>query len=166
MSFIGANDHLTPISPEDPLYYAPRSARGMANPRSNGRPQRSDGLPPTPPLSRYDEMREEPSRSHPSAGVAIRLRTPSTTRTVRHCGRNCRSDRRHCDPGARLFNVFPRSKSEPSELAVSISTPASATPAQATTSDNSRNCLKIQAISKHTRKRRASCVRTRLRWNG
>jgi hypothetical protein len=34
-----------------------------------------------------------------------------------------------------LFNVFPRSKSDPSELAVSISTPASATPAQATSDD-------------------------------
>ena len=41
-----------------------------------------------------------------------------------------------------LFNVFPRSKSEPSELAVSISTPASATPAQAlTTSDDSQELL-------------------------
>ena len=30
-----------------------------------------------------------------------------------------------------LFNVFPRSKSDPAELAVSISTPASATPADA-----------------------------------
>jgi hypothetical protein len=35
-----------------------------------------------------------------------------------------------------LFNVFPRSKSDPSELAVSISTPASATPAQATSEDS------------------------------
>ena len=32
MSFVGANDHPDPDSPEDPLYYAPRSARGMANP--------------------------------------------------------------------------------------------------------------------------------------
>jgi hypothetical protein len=34
-----------------------------------------------------------------------------------------------------LFNVFPSSKGNPSELAVSISTPASATPAQATSED-------------------------------
>jgi hypothetical protein len=35
-----------------------------------------------------------------------------------------------------LFNAFPRSKSDPSELAVSISTPASATPAPATSEDS------------------------------
>ena len=35
-----------------------------------------------------------------------------------------------------LFNVFPRSKSDPSELAVSISTAASATPAQVTSEDS------------------------------
>ena len=32
MSFVGANDHSDPVSPQDPLYYAPRSARGMAEP--------------------------------------------------------------------------------------------------------------------------------------
>jgi hypothetical protein len=35
-----------------------------------------------------------------------------------------------------LFNAFPRSKSDPSEIAVSISTPASATPAPATSEDS------------------------------
>jgi DNA-directed RNA polymerase alpha subunit len=35
-----------------------------------------------------------------------------------------------------LFNMFPRSKSDPSELAVSISTPASATPAPAASEDS------------------------------
>ena len=34
MSFVGANDHPNPDSPEDPLYYAPRSARSTADPRS------------------------------------------------------------------------------------------------------------------------------------
>ena len=34
-----------------------------------------------------------------------------------------------------LFNASPRSKGDPSELAVSISTPASATPAQVTSED-------------------------------
>ena len=28
MSFVGANDRPDPVSPQDPLYYAPRSARG------------------------------------------------------------------------------------------------------------------------------------------
>jgi hypothetical protein len=35
-----------------------------------------------------------------------------------------------------LFNVFPKSKSDPSEPAVSISTPASATPAQLPSDDS------------------------------
>ena len=35
-----------------------------------------------------------------------------------------------------LLNVFPKSKSDPSELAVSISTPASATPAQLPSEDS------------------------------
>ena len=39
MSFIRANDHPNPNSPDDPLYYAPRSARSMANPRSSATPQ-------------------------------------------------------------------------------------------------------------------------------
>ena len=60
MSFISANDHPNPDSPDDPLYYAPRSVRTMADPRSNAtRQTRSDHLPPAPPLSRFDEMREE-----------------------------------------------------------------------------------------------------------
>jgi len=62
MSFISANDHPNPDSPDDPLYYAPRSVRTMADPRSNAtRQTRSDHLPPAPPLSRFDEMREEAS---------------------------------------------------------------------------------------------------------
>jgi hypothetical protein len=39
------------------------------------------------------------------------------------------------------FNVLPRSKSDPPELAVSISTPASATPAQAAVSEDSQALL-------------------------
>src|SRR5215510_10736841 len=58
MSF-SASDHPNP-GPEDPLYYAPRSKRSMADPRSSATPQtRSDRLPSSPPLSRFDEMREE-----------------------------------------------------------------------------------------------------------
>jgi hypothetical protein len=60
MRFVGANDHPHPDSPEDPRYYAPRSARDMADPRSHVTPQTSSGhLPPDPASSRFDEMREE-----------------------------------------------------------------------------------------------------------
>ena len=59
MRFIDANDQSHPDSPEDPRYYAPRSARGMADP-SHVTPQtRSGHLPPDPASSRFDEMREE-----------------------------------------------------------------------------------------------------------
>ena len=132
MSFVSANDHPNPDSPEDPLYYAPRSARSIADPRSNATPQtRSDHLPPDPPLSRFDEMREEafakfarplesqfvyerrPPRGLLAAAGAIAVAIGATVILA-----------------LVLFNVFPKSKSDPSELAVSISTPASATPAQ------------------------------------
>ena len=104
MSFISANDHPNPDSPDDPLYYAPRSVRTMADPRSNAtRQTRSDHLPPAPPLSRFDEMREEAfAKFSQSEGVPVFLRTPSTTLTARHRGRNCRSDRCHRDRGARF----------------------------------------------------------------
>jgi len=133
MRFVGANNHPEPHSPDDPLYYAPRSQRGMADPRSGMAPQmRPDDLPPIP-LSRSDEMREEafakfarplesqfayerrPSRGwRATAGaIAAAIGITATLAVV-------------------LFNVFPRSKTDPAELAVSISTPALATPAPVT----------------------------------
>ena len=60
MSFNGADDHPEPIGPDDLRYYAPRSERSKANPRSSVAPQtRSDHLPSDPPMSRFDEMREK-----------------------------------------------------------------------------------------------------------
>ena len=59
MSFVGANDHSDPVSPQDPLYYAPRSARGMADPRSHATPQTGSGDLHPIASSRFDEMREE-----------------------------------------------------------------------------------------------------------
>jgi hypothetical protein len=57
MSFINSKDH---FNPDDPLYYAPRSARSEANLRSNSTPQTgAEGLRPTSSRSRFDEMREE-----------------------------------------------------------------------------------------------------------
>src|SRR5215207_9168657 len=52
MSFVSANDHPNPISPQDPLYYAPRSVRSIVDPRSSSMQQtRSDSLPPASSLS-------------------------------------------------------------------------------------------------------------------
>ena len=143
MSFIGANDHSNPDNPEDPLYYAPRSARGMANPRSNATLQtrseqtRSDQLPATPPLSRYDEMREEAFAkfSRPLESQFVYERRPPRGRLAT-AGAIAAAIGVAAILALVLFNVFPRSKSDPSELAVSISTPASATPAPVTSEDS------------------------------
>ena len=144
MSFVGANDHSNPVSPQDPLYYAPRSARSMADPRSNATPQTSsDHLPPDPPLSRFDEMREEAF-----AKFARPLESQFAYERRRSRGLLATAGAIAVAIGATailalvLFNVFPRSKSDPSELAVSISTPALATPAQATRPKTPRHCLK------------------------
>ncbi len=143
MSFIGANDHSNPDNPEDPLYYAPRSVRSMADPRSNATPQtRSDHLPPGPPLSRFDEMREEAfakfSRPLESQFVYERRRSRGLLATA---GAITAAVGVTVILALVLFNVFPRSKTDPSELAVSISTPASATPAQVTTSEDPQALL-------------------------
>jgi len=135
MSFISANDH---PNPEDPLYYAPRSERSRANLRSNATPQtRSDHLPQTPPLSRYDEMREEAfakfARPLESQFAYERRRPRGLLATV---GAIAVAVGVVVILALVLFNVLPKSKSDPSELAVSISTPASATPAPVTSDDS------------------------------
>ncbi|MEH2497255.1 hypothetical protein V1294_003734 [Bradyrhizobium sp. AZCC 1678] len=137
MSF-SANDHSNSDNPEDPLYYAPRSARGMANPRSNAAPQtRSDHLHPTPPLSRYDEMREEAFAkfTRPLESQFVYERRPRRG-LLATAGAIAAAIGVTAILALVLFNVFPRSKTDPSEIAVSISTPASATPAPVTTEDS------------------------------
>ena len=146
MSYSGANDHPNPHSPDDPLYYAPRSRRGMADPRSRVTPQtRSEHLPALPPMSRSDEMREE---------AFAKFSRPLESRFANE---NRRPRGRLAAVGAIsvaisitvilafvLFNLFPRSKTDPAEIAVSISTPALATPSPAAapaTSDDSQALL-------------------------
>jgi len=151
MSFVSASDHPTPVSPEDPLYYAPRSVRGLADPRSNATPQaRSDHLPPTSSLSRFDEMREE---------AFAKLSRPLDSQFVyeRHSPRVLLATAGGIAAAIAViavaalvfFNVFPKSKSDPSELTVSISTPASATPAQVTSEDSQallQGFMKFQTV--------------------
>jgi hypothetical protein len=137
MRFVGANDHPNPDSPEDPLYYAPRSARSIADPRSTAAPQTSSGhLPPDPPSSRFDEMREEAYAkfARPLESQFVYERRP-VRGLLAAAGAIAVAIGATAILALVLFNVFPRSKSDPSELAVSISTPASATPAQATSED-------------------------------
>jgi hypothetical protein len=137
MRFVGANDHSNPDSPEDPLYYAPRSARSIADPRSTAAPQTSSGhLRPDPPSSRFDEMREEAYAkfARPLESQFVNERRPARG-LLAAAGAIAVAIGATAILALVLFNVFPGSKTDPSELAVSISTPASATPAQATSED-------------------------------
>lgn len=138
MRFVNANDHPNSDNPEDPLYYAPRSARSAADPRSNVAPQtRSDHLLPTQPSSRFDGMREEAfakfTRPLESQFVYERRAPRGLLATA---GAIAAAIGVAAVLALVLFNVLPRSKSDPAELAVSISTPASATPAQVTSEDS------------------------------
>jgi hypothetical protein len=137
MSLIRANDHPNPDSPDDPLYYAPRSARSTANPRSSATPQTtSDDFPPAPPLSRFDEMREKAfaKSTRPLESQFVYERRPPRG-LLSTAGAIAVAIGVTVILALVLFNVLPRSKSDPSELAVSISTPALATPAQVTSED-------------------------------
>ena len=137
MSYIGADDHPDPIGPDDPLYYAPRSERSRSNPRSGATPQpRSDHLPAEPPMSRFDEMREKAfakSTRPLESQFAYERRAPR--------GILATASAVAAAVGVAailalvLFNALPRSKTDPSEIAVSISSPASATPAEVTSED-------------------------------
>ena len=142
MSFVRANDDSDPLSPEDPLYYAPRAERSMANPRSSTAPQtRPEQLPPASPLSRFDEMREKAfvKSTRPLQSQFDDERRPS--RWLVATGVVAATIGVTAILAMVWFNVLPRSKSDPPELAVSISTPASATPAQAAASEDSQALL-------------------------
>jgi hypothetical protein len=143
MSFIRANDHPNPDDPNDPLYYAPRSARSMANPRSDETPQTgSHQFPPAAPLSRFDEMREKAfaKSTRPLESQFIYERRPSRG-LLATAGAIAAAIGATVIVALVLLNMPPRSKSEPSEIAVSISTPALATPAQATSKEDSQALL-------------------------
>ncbi|WOH53529.1 hypothetical protein [Bradyrhizobium sp. sBnM-33] len=140
MSFVSANDHANPVSPQDPLYYAPRSARSIADPRLNSMQQTRadpDSLPPASSLSRFDEMREEAfakyTRPLESQLVHERRRSRALLATA---GGIIAAIGVTVVVALLFLNGFPKPKSDPSELSVSISTPASATPAQVTSEDS------------------------------
>ena len=141
MSFVGANDHSDPVSPQDPLYYAPRSARGM-DPRSHVTPQTGSGDLHPIASSRFDEMREEAY-----AKFARPLESQFAYEGRRSRGVLATAGAIAVAIGAIVilalvvFNVSPKSKSDPSELAVSISTPALATPTQVAPSEDSQALL-------------------------
>jgi hypothetical protein len=134
MRFVDANDHPNPDSPE---YYAPRTERSIVEPRANATPQTSSGhLPPNGPSSRFDEMREEAFAkfTRPLESQFVYERRPPR-RLLATAGAIAAAIGATAIVALVLLNVSPRSKSDSSELAVSISTPASATPAEVTSED-------------------------------
>ena len=134
MSFIRSDEH--PHSPDDPLYYAPRSVRSEAAQRSDAIQTRSDHLPPDTSRSRFDEMREEAlakSSRHPLELQSDRERRPG--RVLFAIG-GIAVAIGVAVAVALLLNAAPKPRSDPAEQAVSISTPASATPAQTATKES------------------------------
>jgi hypothetical protein len=143
MSFVRPEKH---PNPDDPLYYAPRSVRSEANPRSNSAPHWSEepSLPTTTYRSQFDKMREE--------AFAKTMQHPLESKFV-HEGRRPRlllavAGGMAAGIGVSViavlvfFVVVPKlQKSDPSELAVIA--PASARPAQTTqtTSEQSQALL-------------------------
>ena len=137
MSFVSANDHPKTVSPQDPLYYAPRSVRSIADPPSNSTQQtRSASLRHLSSLSRFDGMREEvvARYTRPQDPQLVQERSPSCALLVAAGGITAAIG---VTVVAALLSIngFPKPKSGPSELAVSISTPALATPAQVRAED-------------------------------
>lgn len=138
MSFINPNDHPNPDSPDDPLYYAPRSVRGTADPRSSATSQmRSDHTAPGSSFSRFDEMREQAfvKFTRPLESQLAYERRPRRVLLATVSG-IAAAIGVAVIAALVLLNVFPNSKTDPSELAVSISTPAQATPAEVTSGDS------------------------------
>ncbi len=137
MSFVGPNDHPNRDNPEDPLYYAPRTMRGMADPRSGTPPQPRPDHFPQASLSRFDEMREEAFTkfSRPLESQLAYERRPRRL-LLATVGGIAAATVVAVIAALVLFNVIPASKPNPSELAVSISTPAQATPAEVTSGDS------------------------------
>ena len=147
MSFVSANDHPAPVSPQDPLYYAPPSVRDKAATSYKAIQQVGSGhLPTTSPES--DKLREEAfanftcplepewiyERDRPRALIAI-AGGIGAAMAVAAIGSFV------------FFTVSPKPKSESSKLTVSISTPASAAPAQVRSEDSEallRGFMKFQ----------------------
>src|ERR1700747_1915645 len=132
MSFVRSEKH---PNPDDPLYYAPRSVRSEANPRSNSAQDWSEepSLPTTTYRSQFDKMREE--------AFAKTMQHPLESKFV-HEGRRPRfllavAGGMAAGIGVSViaalvfFVLVPKlQKSDPSELVVIA--PASAKPAQTT----------------------------------
>jgi hypothetical protein len=149
MSFVSANDHPTPVSPQDPLYYAPPSVRNKADtPYKAIQQVGSDHLPTT--SSGSDKLREEAFANFTCPLEPELICEHGRPRALIAITGGIGAAMAVAAIGAFVFfTVSPKSKSESSELTVSISTPASAAPAQATSEDSEallQGFMKFQTI--------------------
>ena len=133
MSFIRSDEHSVAHSPDDPLYYAPRSARSEAVQRSDATQTRSDHLPPDSSRSRSDEMREEALAKSNRHLLELQYDRERRPRRVLLAIGGVATAIGVAVAVALLLNAAPKPRSDPAELAASISTPALATPAQTAT---------------------------------
>ena len=134
MSFVSPNDHHHTNGPDDLLYYAPRSARSTSDEQSTLTPPMRSYPAPRSSSSYFDEDREETFAkfAHPlevqsvserslhsllvaAAGIAAAMGVVAILALA-------------------VFTVLPK-ESAPLEI-VSVSSPASATPAQVTSKDS------------------------------
>ena len=133
MSFVNSNDHRNPNNPQDPLYYAPRSVRSRADPRI---PQTRPEELPVPALSRVDEIHEDAFVRSPRPLESQFEYEPRPPRALLATAGGIAAAIVIAVIVALAFhNVFPKPNRDASELAVSISTAASATPAQVAPED-------------------------------
>jgi hypothetical protein len=152
MSFVSANDHPTQLSPKDPLYYAPRSVR--TDPRSNAIQQMgSDHLPPSS-TSHFDKIHEEASTEFTRSRESEFIYQRGRSRALLAIAGGITAAIAVIAVGALVFfTLFPESKSIPSELTASISTPASATPAKVISEDSQallQGFMKFQTMQTET----------------
>jgi hypothetical protein len=109
MSFVSANDHPTPVSPQDPLYYAPPSVRNKADKRYNAIQQ--VGLDPLlTTFSVADKLREKPFADFAHQVEPEFIYDRRRPRALIHRGRNWRSNGCHCDWGVRAFSCVSEGK--------------------------------------------------------
>jgi len=131
MSFTNSGEHSGPVGPDDPLSTAPRPLPGEPELQPDVKQARSDHLC----RSRFDEMREEAfarSNRHPLEFQLARERRSRLLPAI--AGAIAAAIGITVVAALVFFNVLPKLKSDPS-LAVSISTPASATAAPSTPTD-------------------------------
>ena len=144
MSFIRSDEHSVPPGPDDPLYYAPPSVRSEAAQRSDTTQTRADHLPADSSRSRFDEMREEAHANFNRHPLELQFDRERRPRPVLFAIGGIAAAIGVAVAVALLLNAAPKPRSDPAEQAVSISTPALATPAETASEGLLKGFLQFQ----------------------